>query len=188
MAKGGNKSKKSGSNGEPRTIENRKARHDYEILDTLEVGIVLTGSEVKSIRDGKVSLGEGYVRVEDGTRRMTGGEKGKFAAKVRYAEPGLWLHSVNISEYPPAGRAGSNGQHFPTRTRKLLCHKRELHKLARQVDAEGVTVVPLKMYFKEGRAKLLIGVARGRTKGDKREAIAKREVAREISRAMSRRR
>lgn len=188
MAKGGKKN--GGKNAhldEPRTIENRKARHDYEILDTLEVGMVLWGSEVKSIRDGKASLAEGYVRVEDGTRRVAGGGKGK-SAKPRFAEPGMWLHGVNIAEYPPAGPKGAVGQHHPTRTRKLLCHKRELTKLVREVQAEGVTIVPLKLYFKNGVAKLLIGVARGRTKGDKREAIAKREVKREIDRAMSRRR
>lgn len=149
--------------------------------------MILWGSEVKSIRDGKVSLAEGYVRVEDGTRRVGTGDKGKFS-KGRYAEPGMWLHSVNIAEYPPAGPAGSVGQHAPTRTRKLLCHKRELLKLVRATDEKGVTVVPLKIYFKTGKAKLLIGLARGRSRGDKREAIAKRETKREIDRAMSKRR
>lgn len=187
MAKGRDKAK---AGAEGVVIENRKARHDYEILSTLEVGMKLLGSEVKSIRDGKASLAEGYVRVEDGTRRIAAPKRADGRAprgKPRMAEPGLWLHGVNIAEYPPAGRMGSAGQHPPTRVRQLLCHKRELVKMAREVEAKGVTVVPLKIYFKDGKAKLLIGVARGRTKGDKREAIAKRETRREIDRAMSRR-
>jgi SsrA-binding protein len=194
MAKGGKKSGGKDSHfDESRTIENRKARHDYEIIETLEVGMVLWGSEVKSIRDGKVSLGEGYVRVEDGLRRVGTGPKGpdggaKAKARPRYAEPGMWLHSVNIAEYPPAGPKGAVGQHHPTRTRQLLCHKRELAKLCREVQAEGVTIVPLKLYFKNGVAKLLVGLARGRTRGDKREAIAKREMKREMDRAMTKRR
>jgi len=150
--------------------------------------MMLWGSEVKSIRDGKVSLAEGYVRAEDGSRRVGVANKGKKSTRARYAEPGLWLHGVNIAEYPPAGPKGAVGQHHPTRTRKLLCHKRELTKLCREVQAEGVTLIPLKIYFKNGVAKMLVGLARGRTKGDKREAIAKREVKREIDRAMSRRR
>ena len=188
MAKGGKKSGgKDAHRNETRTIENRKARHDYEILETLEVGMVLWGSEVKSVREGKVSLGEGYVRAEDGSRRVGGKDQSK-GGRARYAEQGMWLHSVNIGEYGPAGRTGSDGQHSPTRTRKLLCHKRELLKMCRQVQADGVTIVPLKIYFKDSVAKLLVGLAKGRSKGDKREAIAKRETKREMDRAMSKRR
>src|SRR5215471_6649213 len=110
-----------------RTIENRRARFDYHISDTLETGIMLRGSEVKSVRDGKVSLAEGYVRVQDNP-------------------PGLFLHSVNIDEYGPAG----GRQHAMGRTRKLLAHKREIAKLFRQVDQKGMTVVPLRLYFKNG--------------------------------------
>jgi SsrA-binding protein len=146
------------------TIENRKARHDYHIEDTLETGIILHGTEVKSVRDGKVSLAEGYVRVQE-------------------EPPALFLHAVNIAVYPPAGPI----QHIPTRTRKLLAHKREIARLARQVAQKGVTLVPLKMYFKGGYAKLLIGIARGKGKSDKRQAIAEREVKRDLARAMSRR-
>jgi SsrA-binding protein len=127
------------------------------------------------------------VRAEDGTRRVGGKDQSK-SARARYAEPGMWLHSVNIGEYGPAGRAGSDGQHAPTRTRKLLCHKRELLKMCRDVQADGLTIVPLKIYFKNNVAKLLVGLAKGRTKGDKREAIAKRESKREMDRAMSKRR
>jgi SsrA-binding protein len=154
-------------------IENRKARHDYTILETLETGIVLRGSEVKSIRDGTVSLGEGFVRAEQVTR----------GGPIE-----LWMHGVNIGEYAPAGTAGSHAQHRPVRARKLLAHTREIEKLARQVDAKGMTIVPLKMYFKVGLAKVLIGLARGKADHDKRHDIAKREAQRDMDRALSRRR
>jgi SsrA-binding protein len=195
MAKNKDKSK-SGDGDHGPTIENRKARFDYFITDTLETGIMLTGSEVKSVRDGKVSLAEGYVRVElgivDGKLKQAGrGPKTspgrRPTHRIRPSEPGLWLHSVNIAEYPPAGPAGSAGQHQPTRTRKLLAHKREIAKLARQVEVKGMTIVPLKMYFKNGRAKLLVGLAQGKSHGDKRDTIAKRDAQRDIQRAMSRR-
>ncbi|MCC6678496.1 MAG: SsrA-binding protein SmpB [Phycisphaerales bacterium] len=161
-------SKKKDAKSEDRTIENRKARFEYHIHDTLEVGIALQGSEVKSVRDGAVSLTEGYVRVET-------------------APPGLFLHQVNIGEYGPAGPAGNRRQHAPTRTRVLLAHKREILKLAKQVEQRGMTMVPLKLYFKDGFAKLLIGVAEGKARHDKRETIAKRQADRDIARAMSRR-
>lgn len=160
--------KKKDAKSDDRTIENRKARFDYHIHDTLEVGIALQGSEVKSVRDGVVSLTEGYVRVET-------------------APPCLFLHQVNIGEYGPAGPAGNKRQHTPTRTRVLLAHKREILKLAKQVEQRGMTMVPLKLYFKDGFAKLLIGVAEGKAKHDKRETIAKRQADRDIARAMSRR-
>ncbi len=146
------------------TIENRRARHDYAILDTLEVGIMLHGTEVKSVRAGKVTLAEGYVRVSSD-------------------EPALWLHSVNIGEYAPAGQR----QHAMTRTRKLLAHKREILKLARQVEQKGMTLVPLKMYFKDGWAKVLVGVAQGKAAYDKRQSIKERDSQRDIRRAMSKR-
>ncbi len=155
MAKNKNKKKT-----QIKTIENRKARFDYEILETLEVGIKLQGSEVKSVRDGRVSLAEGYVRVCDDP-------------------PGLYMHSVNIADYPPAP-----GSHIPTQTRTLLAHKREIIKLARKVQAKGVTIVPLRMYFKNNYAKVLIGVGRGKAKYDKRTAIANRQSKRELDRAL----
>lgn len=148
------------------TIENRKARHDYFIEETLECGIKLTGTEIKSVRKGQVSLGEGYVQAT--------------------AEPvSLTLYSVHIAEYPPAGEAH---QHEPLRPRVLLAQRREIRKLADRTAAKGFTLVPLKMYFVRGRAKLLIGLARGKQKGDKRQAIAQREHTRDMERAMSRRR
>lgn len=189
-SKGENKSKKGGDDGP--VIENRKARHDYAILDTLECGMVLSGSEVKSIRDGKVSLGEGYVRVEGYGLKAHKPVKltapgGKKVVTRRPIKPGMYLHAVNIAEYAPAGRAGSNAQHWPTRVRELLANKRELIKLSKEVDAKGMTLVPLKIYFKMGKAKLLVGVAKGKQAHDKRESIAKRDADRDIQRAMSRR-
>jgi len=149
----------------PRVIENRKARYDYHIERTLEVGIALTGTEVKAARDGRVSLAEGYVRAAAPPPRLT-------------------LHGVHIAEYAPAGPL----QHEPTRARTLLAHKREIRELAKESAVKGVTIVPLKFYFKDGWAKLLIGVATGKKKADKRRAIAEREAKRDIERAMSRRR
>jgi SsrA-binding protein len=145
-----------------RIIENRKARHDYIISETLETGIMLAGSEVKAVRDGKVSLAEGYVRVEP-------------------EENGLFLVGVNIGEYAPAGAL----QHPAVRSRKLLAHKQEIQKLAKAVVVKGFTIVPLKMYFKDGFAKVLIGVAQGRAAHDKRDRIAKRDAQRDMDRAMS---
>ena len=147
------------------TIENRQARHDYSIGDTLECGIELLGTEVKSVRAGKVSLAEGYV-------------------SARPEPPSLTLHSVHIAEYPPAGKAV---QHEPVRVRRLLAHKKEIVKLADEVKRKGFTIVPLKIYFKNGRAKLLVGLGTGRKAADKRHAIAAREMKRDMDRAMHRR-
>lgn len=179
------------------TIENRKARHDYAIGETFECGMILTGSEVKSIRDGKASLAEGFVRVELGQlkgapRPETDGKNGKKAkpgapvVRRRPSRPGLYLHGVNIAEYPPAGPTGSAAQHKPTRVRTLLVHTRELEKMAREVSVKGATVVPLKIYFKNGVAKLLVGLGKSKTQSDKRDTIAKRDAQRDIARAMSR--
>jgi SsrA-binding protein len=147
-------------------IENRQARHDYAIEDTLECGIELLGTEIKSVRASKVSLAEGYV-------------------SAQAEPPALSLHSVHIAEYPPAGKAA---QHPPVRVRRLLAHKKEIRKLAEQVKKKGVTIVPLKIYFKDGRAKLLVGIGVGRKAADKRQAIAAREMKRDIERAMHKRR
>jgi SsrA-binding protein len=141
--------------------ENRKARHKYEILETLECGIVLRGSEVKSMRDGRVSLGESY-------------------ARVRNSE--VWLVGCDIAEYPNA----SMMNHEPLRPRKLLLHRREIEKFASKAYETGLTLVPLSMYFKDGKAKLLLGVGRGRKLHDKREKLKKETVKRDIQRAMRR--
>lgn len=145
--------------------ENRKARHDYHIGETLEVGMILRGSEVKSVRDGKVSLGEGWILAKEEPLELS-------------------LMNVNIGEFGPAGALG----HKPTRPRGLLAKKREIRKLAKAMAVKGATIVPLKMYFKNGYAKLLVGIAKGKTAHDKREAIGKREAKRDMDRAMSRRR
>lgn len=161
---GKGRKKTSGKPGEP-TIHNRRARHDYFIDDTLECGIKLTGTEVKSVRNGRVSLAEGYVRASE--------------------DPiALELHGVHIAEYPPAGE---HHQHIPTRVRPLLAHRREIRKLAIRTREGGVTLVPLKVYFVGGRVKVLIGVARGKRRADKRQEMSKREAQREIDRAVSRR-
>ena len=149
---------------QPKTIENRRARHDYTILDTLEVGVVLAGTEVKSVRAGNISLAEGYVSAREVPLELT-------------------LHNVSIGEYGPAGPR----QHALSRPRRLLAHKREITKLARQMDQKGLTIVPLKLYFKDGWAKILIGVGQGRAHHDKRQAIADREHQRDMDRAMSKR-
>ena len=157
MAKKNKKSK----NVSP-VFENRRARHEYFIEDTLEVGIVLEGSEVKSIRDGNCSLKEGYISVDENPDRLT-------------------LHQIDIPPYQPAGALN----HQPKRMRRLLAKKREIHKLAREVDQKGVTLVPLKLYFSGGFAKIQLGVARGKQQHDKRTSIAEREQKRELDRAMS---
>lgn len=136
--------------------ENRRSRHDYEIIDTLECGIALVGSEVKSLRSGRMALDEAYGRVD-------GNE--------------AWLIGCNIPEYEKANQLN----HIPKRPRKLLMHRREIKRFAGMATEKGLTLVPLKMYFKEGRIKVLMGVGRGRKTHDKREKLkadtAKREIA-----------
>ncbi len=149
-------------------ILNRRAHHDFHISDTLEVGVQLRGTEVRSIRQGRCSLAEGYVRAE--------------------AQPlALLLYGVHIDEYPAAGPVRAGRQHAPARSRVLLAHAREIRKLAVAADAKGFTILPLKMYFKKGRVKLLIGLGRGKKAYDKRQDIKKREAERDVRRAMSRR-
>jgi SsrA-binding protein len=140
---------------------NRKARHDYEILDTFEAGMALVGTEVKSLRDGKIQLKDAHARVEDGE---------------------LWLVGVHVAPYE---QADGFGGHDPERRRKLLLHRWEIDELASRSAQEGLTIVPLSVYFKEGRAKVELGLARGRRHYDKRQAIAARDAARETDRMMS---
>lgn len=142
--------------------ENRRARHDYEILDTYEAGVVLQGSEVKSLREGKVVLRDAYARVD-------GGE--------------VWLHGVHV---PPYLRAQGFGAHDPDRSRKLLLNRREIDEMADRVAQQHLTLVPLSLYFKEGRAKVQLGVARGRKTYDKRAAIAERDAGRDAARELRR--
>jgi len=143
-----------------RTISvNRKAYHDYTIEDTIEAGIVLAGSEIKSVRAGRVSLREAYVTIRGGEAWMIGG---------------------HIAGYQQAGRQ----DHDPTRDRKLLLHKRQILRWQQYIEQRGYTIVPLKMYLKNGRAKLEIGLARGKRQYDKRQAIRERETQRSIDRAI----
>ncbi|HEY3392029.1 MAG TPA: SsrA-binding protein SmpB, partial [Lacipirellulaceae bacterium] len=164
MAKQDKKSKKAAAaadKNERVIADNRKARHNYHVLDTLECGIVLAGSEVKSLRAGGLSLDEAYGRVE--------GEE-------------VWLVGANIAEYSYS----HDLNHVPKRRRKLLMHRREIRKFAGQAFEKGLTLVPLKMYFKQGRAKVLMGICRGKQKHDKRTSIKERESKRDIDRAMRR--
>jgi SsrA-binding protein len=143
--------------------QNRKARHDYEVLETWECGMVLVGSEVKSLREGKVQLRDAYARVEDGE---------------------VWLHGVHVAPY---AFATGFGAHDPERRRKLLLNRREIGELHARTQQEPLTLVPLSMYFKDGRAKVELALARGRKSYDKRHAIAARDAAREAARAASHR-
>jgi SsrA-binding protein len=141
---------------------NRKARRDYAILETVEAGMVLHGSEVKSLREGHVQMADAFARVRNGE---------------------VWMEGVHIAPYKFATGVGA---HDPDRPRKLLLHRKEIARLATQVDLERVSLVPLALYFKDGRAKVEIGIGKGRTKGDKRQAMAERDSKREIDRAMGR--
>lgn len=142
-------------------VINRRARRNYDVLDTIEAGLVLTGTEIKAIREGRVNLSDAYGKPEDGE---------------------LWLVNMHIAQYS----AGSDNNHDPTRPRKLLLHKDEIIRLSRQVSERGLTLVPMRLYFRRHRAKLELGVARGRKLYDKRRAIVEREREREAQRALRR--
>lgn len=139
--------------------QNRKARHDYEILETVEAGMVLTGTEIKSIRAGKMNLQDGFVSIKDGE---------------------IWLKNAHISPYDH----GNLFNHDPLRDRKLLLHRREISKLDQEVRQKGMTIVPLKVYLLRGRAKILIGLARGKHSYDKRHALKDQQAKRDIERAL----
>ena len=142
---------------------NRKASHNYLLLDTFEAGIVLKGSEIKSIRAGQISTKEAYVRIDRSE---------------------AWLVNAHIAPYNPANKQN----HAPKRERKLLLHRKEINKMWDDVRQKGVTIVPLKIYLKNGKAKVEIALAKGKRMRDKRHAIAKRDADRDIQRALRRRR
>jgi SsrA-binding protein len=142
--------------------QNRKAWRDYRIDDTFEAGLVLSGTEVKSLRAGRASLVDGFAEVQDNE---------------------VWLHGVHIPQYTQ----GTWTNHEPRRRRKLLMHRQEIDKLAARVAERGLTIVPLSLYFKDGRAKVEIGLGRGKRSYDKRQDMAKRDADREVARAMGRR-
>ncbi len=152
-----------GSGGTKLIADNRRARFDYELLERLEAGLVLTGTEVKSLRDAKVQLGHAFADIRDGE---------------------AWLVGASIAEFP----GGNRQNHQPDRDRKLLLHRHELDALRRQVQEKGLTIVPTRLYFKDGRVKIELAVARGKEKGDKRRAIAERDAQRDMGRALRRRR
>ena len=142
---------------------NRKARHDYQIIESIECGIMLTGDEVKSLRQGRASLTEAYARVH-------GGE--------------VWLEGMHIPPY----EQGDKRRHLPTRPRKLLLHKREIDKLMAQQQEQRLALVPMRAYFTHGMAKIEIGIGKGKREHEKRQSIAKREQEREIAQELGRRR
>jgi SsrA-binding protein len=142
---------------------NKRARHDYMIEDVVEAGHVLTGTEVKSLRAGRASLTDGFGMITDSE---------------------AWLHGVHIPEYTQ----GTWTNHEPRRIRKLLLHRKEIERLARSTQERGLTIVPLSLYFKDGKAKIELGLARGKRSYDKRQDLAKRYAAREVDRELRRRR
>ena len=149
--------------GEKLVVDNRRARHDYHLLERFEAGRVLTGTEVKSLRDGRAHLRNAYADVREGE---------------------AWLVGAHISEY----EQGNAANHDPDRDRKLLLHRREIASLIGKVRERGLTVVPTRLYFKNGRAKVELAVARGKEARDKRRDIARREADRQIERALKSRR
>lgn len=142
--------------------QNRKARHDYDIVDTVEAGLVLKGTEIKSIRAGKINIQDGFVTIRHGE---------------------AWLKNVHISHY----EQGNIFNHDPLRDRKLLLHKKEISKLFNQVKLNQYTIIPLKVYLVRGRAKVLIGLAKGKKKYDKRHALKQDQMKRDIDRALKER-
>jgi SsrA-binding protein len=140
-------------------VDNRRARHEFHILESMEAGIALTGTEIKSIRQGGISLNEAYARVRDGE---------------------LWLLGMHVPPY----KQGSFSNVDPNRPRKLLLHKEQIARLGSRAAEKGLTIVPLRMYFTRGKAKIEIGLAKGKKLWDKRESVAKREVERDIARQL----
>jgi SsrA-binding protein len=149
--------------GEKLIVDNRRARHDYHLLERIEAGLVLTGTEVKSLREGRASLQQAYADVRDGE---------------------AWLVGAHISVYDQ----GNIANHDPDRDRKLLLHRGEVDSLAGKVRERGLTLVPTKLYFRDGRAKVELALARGKELRDKRRDLAKREASREMERAFKSRR
>ncbi|HEY2312566.1 MAG TPA: SsrA-binding protein SmpB [Streptosporangiaceae bacterium] len=142
---------------------NRRARHEYAIEDTVEAGLVLTGTEVKSLRAGRATLTDGFGQISDSE---------------------AWLHGVHIPQYTQ----GTWTNHEPRRTRKLLLHRKEIDRLSSSIKERGLTLVPLSLYFKDGKVKIELGLGRGKRTYDKRHDLAKRDAAREVDRELRRRR
>ena len=149
-----------GPGGQQVVARNRRARHDYEVLDTLVAGIALVGTEVKSLRAGAANLGDGYARIEDGE---------------------VFLHGVRIDPYA----AGNRANHDPVRSRKLLLHRAEIRRLGARTEEKGLTMVPLRLFFERGLAKVEVGVVRGKRQYDRRREIARRDAERAMDRALA---
>jgi SsrA-binding protein len=145
----------------PHIATNRQARFRYQFLETWEAGLVLTGTEVKSLREGKAQIKDGYASVKDGE---------------------VWLHNVHIPPYAPASREN----HEPERSRKLLMHRREIERLIGKTREKGLTLIPTRLYFRDGRVKVEIALAKGKDVGDKRQTIKDREMKREMERTIRR--
>lgn len=156
------KGEKTGKDGTKLVAKNKKAYFNYQVVEDLEVGLVLTGTEVKSLREGKLQLMDAYAMIERGE---------------------VWLVHAHIGEYGH----GSYYNHVPLRPRKLLLHRKEIEKLGRKVEEKGFTLIPLEVYFREGRAKVKLGLCRGKASHDKRDSIKERDVRRESSRELSER-
>ena len=163
MAAKKNPGPKHAANGRTVIASNRRARHDYAVLDTVEAGVVLSGSEVKSLRLGQVQMADGF---------------------ARYADGELWLHGVHIAPYQFAAGFGA---HDPDGRRKLLLHRAEIDRLQDRVAQERLALIPLSLFFRDGRAKIELALGKGRQKADKRQAIAERDSKREIERDLGRR-
>jgi SsrA-binding protein len=163
MAKAAKKDKKAAGDGTVNITRNRRATHEYEIIDAVECGLVLVGTEVKSLRAGLANLDDAYARID-------GGE--------------VWLIGSEIPEY----EYGNRLNHKPKRPRKLLLHRREIDRVAGKAAEKGLTLVPLRMYFKEGKAKVELAVAKGKQTHDKRESLKKSDAKRQIDRALASRR
>jgi len=149
--------------GQKLIADNRRARHDYVLTDRVEAGIVLSGTEVKALREGQVQLGQAFAEVRDGE---------------------LWLVGASIAEWV----GGNRQNHVPDRDRKLLLHRREIDSLYGKVREKGLTLVPTRLYFKDGRVKVELALARGKERADKRRAIAERDAQRQMERALKARR
>ncbi len=145
----------------PDIATNRQARFRYHFLETWEAGLVLTGTEVKSLREGKAQIKDGYASLKDGE---------------------VWLHNVHIPPYAPASREN----HEPERSRKVLMHRREIERLIGKTREKGLTLIPVRLYFREGRVKVELALAKGKDVGDKRQTIKEREMKREMERAIRR--
>lgn len=164
MAASGKKGSAKGPPADRVVASNRKARRNYEILDTIEAGIVLRGSEVKSIREGQVQIGDAFARLDD---------RGE-----------MWLHNLTVAVY---SHSQAHTGHDETRKRKLLLNRHEIERWRSRVETEHLSLVPLAVYFKDGRAKVEIALARGRKTYDKRQAIAERDAQMDVRRAMAHR-